>query len=170
MHPSVLPRYAEHADLTFQSVNASVNIGLAQSQAAVVDKEASRKIVAGIRHNIESGDDVLRIILFQPAVKTFYLDIGVEHPQFLGSAGDLAHPDFFLAVQHLPLQVADTHRVRVNETYPAHSRGAEVGRNGRAQTTGPYHQNGRTEQTLLALFAKFGQHNLPRIPFLPVHH
>ena len=72
-------------------------------------------------------------------------------------------PDIRRGVQHLPLQIADVHRVAVHHADRADAGGGEIQPDRRAQSAGPDEQHARVEQLALPLPAHFGQEDVAAI-------
>ena len=119
-------RGAQYGYLPLQSADGSIHVGLAQSEAGVTDKVAGGEVVAPVHHQVVSGNQLSGVGGSQPAGVCLYLQVAVQGLQASGGTVHLGLAYFGFHIQHLPLQVADAHRVIVHQPQCAYPGSRQV--------------------------------------------
>ena len=116
----------ENRRLTFETINAAVDVRLAQQHARVVDQVAGREVVGAIDDYVVARKQVESVFARQPHWVRDDVDIRVEGGKPLAGGVDLRPPDVLCRVEYLTLQVRQVDRVEVNESDAAHAGSCEI--------------------------------------------
>ena len=142
--------------------------GFSEGSAYIVEQVAGRKVVAAVEYQVVTGQNRPCVFRSNSLRPTFERGVGREGREPLPGCSALGHSDLSFGVEHLSLEVALAHRVRVGQPDASHAGSRQVEGGGRAEPADADDQHRSLRQSALPPLPYFRQHRLPRVTFL--HH
>ena len=112
-----------------------------QEKAGVRDQIAGGEIIGAVEHDVVEGKEREREFRVEPRGERLDHDMRVQPSNRVGGAFDLRPADIGRAVQHLALQIGETHRIVVDHGQFSDTGGGEIQERGRADAAGADHEH-----------------------------
>ena len=159
------PVAVEYRYLSAETFNTSVDIGLFQAVAPVVDKVACGIVVAAVDDDVVGFDGSFGILFAQEVGVGINAARTVPLGQGAGCMFDLALAGLLFGIENLPLQVAFRYGVAVDKAYASYPGRTQVEGDGRAQPADTHNEYRCPLQSLLTRDTYLGQHDLAGVTF-----
>src|SRR5690606_13195116 len=112
----------KHRNLAFKTEDRGVNIWFTQHHARVVYQVACGEIIRAVGNHVVVGDNVQRVFRCKPHLMNFNTDMRIQAPEPFPGGFCLRPADVGYRIQHLTLQVAVVHRVKLSKASRSHAR------------------------------------------------
>ena len=134
-----------------------------QCAATVANQITGGDVVASVYNDVIIGNQTAGILPVEAKRVDVHFYITVQSPQSLGGTVHLKLSYFVLRIQYLALQVADTDRIIVRQTYCTYSCTCKVEGGRGTKSACAYYQNSCLMQFFLSAFSDFGKGNLSAV-------
>lgn len=131
----------EYGDLPFKALDGTVHIRFVQCAATVANQITGGEVVASVYNDVIIGNQTAGILPVEAKRVGVHFYITVQSPQSLGGTVYLKLSYFVLRIQYLALQVADTDRIIVRQTYCTYSCTCKVEGGRGTKSACAYYQN-----------------------------
>jgi hypothetical protein len=149
--------------LPFKALDGAVHIRFVQCAATVANQITGGEVVASVYNDVIIGNQTAGILPVETKRVGMHFYITVQSPQSLGGTVYLKLSYFVLRIQYLALQVADTDRIIVRQTYCTYSCTCKIEGGRGAKSACAYYQNSCLMQFFLSAFSDFGKGNLSAV-------
>ena len=153
----------EYGNLSFKSLNSAVHIRLVQRAATVANQITGGEVIASVYNDVIFGNQTAGILLIETERIGMYFYITVQSLQSLGGTVYLRLSYLVFRVQYLALQVADTDRVIVHQTYCTYPCTCKIEGGRGTKSACAYYQNSCLMQFFLSVFSYFGKRGLSAV-------
>src|SRR5579864_6903882 len=119
-------RISKNAGLPFEAENRTVDVGLAEEHASVVNEIARREVVGAVHHDVVVSEDVERVFAREHRLKSVDLNVGIQAAQPLGCRLDFWTAYVVCAEKNLALKVGEVDFIEINEPDSANARRREI--------------------------------------------
>ncbi len=111
----------EHRRLSFEAMNAAIDVRRLRHHARVVDEVTRREVVGAVDDDGVTADQTARVAGFERLVVQLELDVRIDRSQPLGGRGKLGPSNVRRAVNHLTVQVRLVDGIEIDEPQRPHA-------------------------------------------------
>ena len=149
--------------LSVESQNAAVRERLTRHHTRIIDEKLHGEVVGTVHHKVVFPNDIQRIRGVEKLIIGIHLHIGVDGLDLLFGTLHLWYTHILGEMNHLSLQVAQIHHIRIHDADTPDAGCCQIETHGSPQAASSHHEHTRVHYLFLSLDTHILQQDMPRV-------